>query len=123
MFNQNGPTRSNRAATPAESSEATAAQISASIKKEYHDFVADIEDLVKATTHLTGDELKLARQQLEERMLTAKQSLQGLGDTLSERARHSAHITNDYVHQQPWQAMGLVAVSSFLLGLVVSRRH
>lgn len=56
-------------------------------------------------------------------MLTAKYSLQGLGDTLSERARHSAHITNEYVHHQPWQPLGLVAISSFLLGVARSRRH
>lgn len=58
MFNHTGP---NSNASKNTGSQTTAAQLSADLKQEYHDFVADIEGLIKATTDVTGDELKQAR--------------------------------------------------------------
>lgn len=92
------------------------------ISREFHNFVADIEDLVKATSSLTGDDLAKAKAKLNERIAHAKESLDDVSGGLATRARQTAAITNNYVHEQPWQAIGASAAIGFLLGFALSRR-
>jgi ElaB/YqjD/DUF883 family membrane-anchored ribosome-binding protein len=94
----------------------------AAVSREFHNFVADIEDLVKATTLLTGEELALAKAKLSERVATAKQSVEEISGAIMQQARKSAAVTNDYVHEQPWKAIGAGAAIGFLLGFVLARR-
>jgi ElaB/YqjD/DUF883 family membrane-anchored ribosome-binding protein len=101
---------------------ATTDNARAAVSREFHNFVSDIEDLVKATTLLTGEELTLAKARLSERVASARQSVEEVGGAIAQQARKSASITNDYVHEQPWKAIGAGAAIGFLLGVVVARR-
>jgi ElaB/YqjD/DUF883 family membrane-anchored ribosome-binding protein len=94
----------------------------AAVSREYHNFVADIDDLVKATTLLTGEELTRARARLMERVASARQSVEEVGGAMVAQARKSAAITDQYVHEQPWKAIGIGAGLGLLLGLVLARR-
>jgi ElaB/YqjD/DUF883 family membrane-anchored ribosome-binding protein len=90
---------------------------------ELRNFVADIGDLIKATTSLTGEDLARARTRLVERAAAAKASLEKMGGAVTARARHSAEVTNAYVHEQPWQAIGIGAAVGLLVGIVLARRR
>ena len=113
-------------AGPALSSVATADGALAGVSREFHDFVADIGDLVKATTLLTGEELSRARAKLSERVAAAKVSVEEMGGAIADGARKSVKVTDDYVHEQPWKAVGVGAgvgaAVGFLLGFVLARR-
>ena len=89
---------------------------------EFHHFLADIEDLIKATTSLTGEDLAKARAKLNERIAAAKRSAQAAGGAIVHRARHSAAVTDAYVHERPWTAVGIGAVLGVLLGFALARR-
>ena len=39
-----------------------------------------------------------------------------------DRARAAATLTDDYVHENPWVAIGAAAATGFLIGLLVTRR-
>lgn len=91
------------------------------VSTEFHNFISDIEDLLKTTTSVTGAEFESARKKLAERVATAKASVEGVGSSLVTKARHSAEVTDRYVHQQPWQSIGAFAAVSFLLGIVIAR--
>ncbi|MGE8611431.1 MAG: DUF883 family protein, partial [Achromobacter veterisilvae] len=43
-------------------------------------------------------------------------------DAVLERGRKAARATDDYVHDNPWQAIGIAGVTGLLLGLLISRR-
>jgi len=92
------------------------------VSLEFHDFVADIEDLIKATTSLTGEDLARARAKLSKRVAAAKQSVEVVGGAIAQRARNTAVVTDAYVHQQPWKAVGMGALAGLLLGFVLARR-
>lgn len=92
------------------------------LSHEFHKFVADVEDLIKATTSLTGDELAKARARLNERLASAKRSVEQVGSQIADRARNTARETDEYVHEQPWKAIGIGAGIGLLLGLVLARR-
>lgn len=89
---------------------------------EYRSFVADIEDLIKATTSLSGEDLAHAKEALYKRIQAAKDSMEEVGSAISDRARRSAAATNSYVKENPWQAIGIGAAVGLLLGVVVARR-
>lgn len=98
-----------------------ASQSGKSLSNEFNNFIADIEDLLKTTTSLTGAEFEQAKKKLTERVQTAKASVEDMGQNFADKARHSAEVTDRYVHQQPWQSIAACAAVSFVLGVIVAR--
>lgn len=96
----------------------TAALVSA----EFHKFVADIEDLVKASTSLTGEELNKVKAELSERIASAKASVIEASSSITERAKKAADASNHYVHEQPWQVIGASSLAGLLIGYLIARR-
>jgi ElaB/YqjD/DUF883 family membrane-anchored ribosome-binding protein len=45
-----------------------------------------------------------------------------MSDAVVQRARRTATVTNDYVHEQPWAAVGIGAAVGVLFGFVLGRR-
>lgn len=99
------------------SSETTAA-----VSSEFKKFLADIEDLVKATNLLTGEELAKAKDELNKRFTAAKASMSDVSSNITEKAKKTAAYSNTYVHEKPWQAICGVSVIGFLVGYLLARR-
>jgi len=93
-----------------------------SLSHEFHNFLADIEDFINATTMLTGEDLAQATAKISERIATAKGSIEDMGDAIALQARKTVSGASDYVHTDPWKAIGASAAVAFLLGLVIARR-
>ena len=89
---------------------------------EFHSFVADIEDLVKATTSMTGEDLAQARAKLNARVSAARESVADLGGAAAAQARDAARVTNGFVHDNPWQAIGIGAALGVLVGFALASR-
>ena len=100
-----------------------AAEGASSVAHEFKNFVADIEDLIKATTNLTGEDLQRAKDNVNQRIAAAKESATEIGESVINRARQTAEHTNAYVHEQPWSAIGASAAVGLLLGYLLARRH
>ena len=95
----------------------------AKVSSEFSNFLADIEDLLKQTTSLSGDDLARARAELHSRIETAKASAVAMGDSVVEKARQSASVTNEFVHEQPWKAVATGTAIGLLLGMLIGRRN
>ena len=70
----------------------------------------------------TGDKARDLRSQVEARLLSAKLKLQELEGEAVDRAKAAARSTDDYVHDHPWQAIGVAAGIGLVVGLLMSRR-
>jgi len=92
------------------------------LAREFQDFIADVEDLAKATSSLTGEELARARAKLGKRVAAAKESVEAIGGAISDRAQNAARTTDSYVREHPWQAVGIGAALGLLLGVTLARR-
>jgi ElaB/YqjD/DUF883 family membrane-anchored ribosome-binding protein len=92
------------------------------VSGEFNSFLADIEELIKATTSLTGEDLTRAKAKLNARILKAKESVDEMSGVIADRARSTAKITDGYVHEQPWQAIGIGAALGLLIGFVLANR-
>jgi ElaB/YqjD/DUF883 family membrane-anchored ribosome-binding protein len=89
---------------------------------EMHNLITDIEDLVKKATSLTGEELTAAKARLTERLDAARVTFAEAGETVANKARNTATATNEYVHEQPWKAIGIGATVGLLLGFALEGR-
>jgi len=92
------------------------------ISREFTNFVKDIEDLLQASTLLSGDELARAQEKISERLDTARKSAEATGHAIADQARKSVSDTDSYVHEQPWQAIGMGAGVGLVVGFLLARR-
>lgn len=102
---------------------ATAAAEPSGTSGEFHNFIADIEDLITSMTPLTGEDLARAKAKLSERVAIARESVTAMGTQISDSARKTARVTNLYVQEHPWQAVGIGAALGLLIGVLVARRN
>jgi ElaB/YqjD/DUF883 family membrane-anchored ribosome-binding protein len=84
--------------------------------------IADAEELLKATAGAAGDRIAAARARAELTVRNAKAKLADLNAEMVDRAKDAARTTDDYVHEHPWQAIGLAAAAGLVAGLLISRR-
>ena len=99
-----------------------AAAAASGITQEFRNFVADMEDLIKANTSLTGDDLARAKASLQARVASARAFVEEMPGAISDRARNTAKITDGYVRERPWQTIGITAAVGLLIGVLLGRR-
>ena len=92
------------------------------VSHEFQSLLVDIEELIKETGSLTGEELVHARDRLAARVDSAKASINEMGSNIAQGAKRSASVTNEYVHEHPWKVLGVSAAVTFLLGIALARR-
>ncbi len=89
---------------------------------EFSAVLTEAEDMLKRAASETGDKAKDLRSQDEAKLLNAKLRMQELQGQAVDRAKETARMTDDYVHDNPWQAIGIAAVAGFVVGLLMNRR-
>lgn len=84
--------------------------------------VDDAEGFLRAAASSTGDKAVELRDKATAALKRASEQLSDLQATVVEKGRDAAMATDDYVHENPWQAIGIAAGIGFLFGLVLARR-
>ncbi len=84
--------------------------------------VADAEELLKLTAGQAGEKLTDVRTRLGDRLAVAKERISEAEAALIDKSKKAARATDDYVHDHPWQSVGVAAGVAFLLGLLAGRR-
>ncbi|MDQ2916531.1 MAG: DUF883 family protein [Casimicrobiaceae bacterium] len=92
-----------------------------SLLDDFSAMLTEAEELLRRAGNETGERAKDLRAQVEAKLLAAKLRLQELeGETL-DRAKVAARATDDFVHDNPWGAIGVAAAAGFLVGLLINR--
>ncbi len=84
--------------------------------------VDDTEALLRHAVRDAGEGYAEARVRLEQSLRTARERLTDLEEDVSRRLRAAGQATDAYVHEHPWQAVGVGAGLGLLVGLLISRR-
>ena len=84
--------------------------------------IADAEDILKVTADQTGEKIANLRARIQDRLLDARIRLSNAEEVLVEKTRAAARAADDYVHDNPWQAVGIGAGVGFLVGFILGRR-
>ena len=90
--------------------------------KDFKAVVTDTEELLKATANQTGDRIAAARARMEESLAATKKQLAELEENMIEKSKAAARATDQMVHDNPWQSVGVAAAVGFLLGMLIHRR-
>jgi ElaB/YqjD/DUF883 family membrane-anchored ribosome-binding protein len=89
---------------------------------DFKAIVTDAEDLLQATAKVSGEGFSIARAKFAERLRTAKTSLADAEQLVVDRAKQAARVTDDYVKDNPWTAVGIAAGVGLIIGLFAAKR-
>lgn len=92
------------------------------LMRDMRNVVSDTEDLLKATAGDVSEQAASARARAEESLRSARARIAEVQQDLVARARAAAQATDQYVHENPWPAVGAAAGIGFVIGLLISRR-
>ncbi|MGH6629520.1 MAG: DUF883 family protein [Burkholderiales bacterium] len=84
--------------------------------------ISDAEELLRATASQAGEKVSAAREKIEDSLHRAKFKLAEVEDILLDKGKQAARVTDEYVHDNPWKAVGIAAGIGFVIGLLISRR-
>lgn len=89
---------------------------------EFKSLVADAEALIKATQDHPNETIGNLRNKALETISGAKEKISSLEGDLADRAKVVAAGADDFVHRNPWEAIGVAAGLGLLIGLFIRRR-
>ena len=84
--------------------------------------VSDAEEILRATAGVAGEKMVDLREHIAERLHDAKMRLADAEAALVDKTKAAARATDDYVNDNPWQAVGIAAGVGLLLGIIIGRR-
>ncbi|HVC02183.1 MAG TPA: DUF883 family protein [Steroidobacteraceae bacterium] len=84
--------------------------------------VADAEALVAVTAGDLSDRAQSARQSATDSVETARARLADLEADLQKRAMAVKDDATRYVHDNPWQSIGIAAAIGVVVGVLLGRR-
>lgn len=89
---------------------------------DFNVVVADAEALLKATANQSGEKLAEVRAKAEESLRVVKTRMVEAQAALLVKTREAAKATDVYVHENPWNAIGVAAGVGLVLGFLLGRR-
>ncbi len=92
------------------------------LMSDFKALMADAEDLIKATASQEDGPLGAIRSKALDTLNSAKESLSSVEGTMTEKAKVVAECTDEFVHRNPWEAVGVAAGVGLLVGLLIRRR-
>jgi ElaB/YqjD/DUF883 family membrane-anchored ribosome-binding protein len=84
--------------------------------------VSDAEELLRATANQAGEAAAAARARIQESLQVVKGRLVAAETSVIERTQEAAKVTDEYVHDSPWKAIGISACAGVIVGMLIARR-
>ena len=84
--------------------------------------IEDAEALLQATASQTGEKIEAVRARAKASVNQARERLSKIQKKTTDQARQAAESADEYVHKNPWQAVGMAAGLGLLLGILINRR-
>ena len=90
--------------------------------QEVSNLMADVQELLGRVAHVADPEVIRLRAKVADALSTAKASIAQGSDSVRRHARDAVSAGDSYVHDQPWQAIGVAAAAGLVVGFLVARR-
>lgn len=84
--------------------------------------VADAEALLRATANDAGEKVVAARERIQASLNDAKVRLAQAEAAIIDKTKQAARVTDQYVHDNPWKAVGISACVGLVIGVLIARR-
>lgn len=84
--------------------------------------VADAEALLRATANDAGEKVVAARERIQASLNDTKVRLAQAEAAIIDKTKQAARVTDQYVHDNPWKAVGISACVGLVIGVLIARR-
>ncbi len=91
------------------------------LMQDFRLVVTDAEELLRATAGIAGEKVSAARERIQENLAAAKVRLNEAESALIEKTEYAAKATDEYVHDNPWKAIGVAASVGVIVGMLIGR--
>ena len=81
-----------------------------------------VESLLRDAANASGEQAAELRERAMTSLRNTRETLHDAQDAMLEQGRRAVRATDDYVHDNPWQAVSVAGVVGLLLGVLISRR-
>ena len=82
----------------------------------------DADILLRETAGQLGEKAHDARAKLERGIKAARERMGDIQRQSVEQAKVAAKATDQFVHDHPWQSVGIAFVAGALVGVLIARR-
>jgi ElaB/YqjD/DUF883 family membrane-anchored ribosome-binding protein len=83
---------------------------------ELKNFVADVEDVLKRVTNVSDADVARVRAKIQSAIGSTKEGLFASATQIKDQAQKGAKYADEYVHESPWQAIGIGALLAAAIG-------
>jgi len=125
MSNSFGRTTSNlrdAATSGADSARRAGEEVGAATRAEFNNILADLQDLAARAGRASGRELSNLRDQMSDKLSTAKDKLGTMTGDAAVVARRGIDATGEVIQDRPFQSVALAAIAGFAIGFLLTRR-
>jgi len=110
-------------ATPFSSDAGAAAQkVRENGGQEAPTLLADVQDLIGRVAHVADPEIARLRVRIESGLASTKKAVSEGTEQVQRQAKAAMATSDRYVHEQPWQSVGIAAGVGLLVGFLIARR-
>jgi ElaB/YqjD/DUF883 family membrane-anchored ribosome-binding protein len=89
---------------------------------DFERVIADTESLLAATAGQGGEMMAEVRSNAEASLALVKERMAKTQAAMIEKTKAACKATDTYVHDNPWQSVGVGAFVGLIIGLLIGRR-
>jgi ElaB/YqjD/DUF883 family membrane-anchored ribosome-binding protein len=82
----------------------------------------EAEKLMREAAEATGDKAGELREKALRSLRLTRDSLHDAQEAVVDHSLRAAKATDNYVHDKPWQAIGVAGIVGLMFGMLISRR-
>ncbi|MDQ3187028.1 MAG: DUF883 family protein [Pseudomonadota bacterium] len=89
---------------------------------DFHSVITDTEELMRSVSSESGGKAQALRAKIEQNLDLAKGYLQDFENSVVDKSRNAARVTDDYVRENAWRTVGLAIGLGIVIGLLIRNR-
>ena len=90
------------------------------LEQSFKDLVSSAEGLLSSTADYSADEMHGARGRLKRQLANARDAAREWESLAVARGGQAARAADEYVHDNAWKSLGIVAVAGIAIGCLVA---
>jgi ElaB/YqjD/DUF883 family membrane-anchored ribosome-binding protein len=90
--------------------------------ENFHSVINNTEELMRSVSSESGGKAQALRAKIEQNLKHAKEYLQDMEESVVDKSKVAARITDDYVHENAWRTVGLAIGLGVVIGLLMRNR-
>ena len=92
------------------------------LKQDVKNLASSLDEMMRATASQTGEKIAALRENAQVTIHNAHEHLVEAKDIVVDKTRIAARATDDFVHENPWRAVGIAAGVGLIVGMLIGRR-